>query len=541
MTAALLPNAKAQFIDSTGKPLVGGKVYFYIPNTSTLKDTYQDAAQTILNTNPVILDANGQAIIWGVGAYRQVVYDQYNNLIWDQITEDVSSGLVGNFVDDVFISGTGFTPGTTTQLTLSSNYGSVDNVWLFFDGVWQGIDQIQSLSGNILTLTSPIPIGVSKVYVKGGTTISVGIAANNSVSANAIQNGAVSAKLATEAINQVPTGQFYSDLGARIDRFNDRVLVGAATVGDGKQTPTTRDWLDALITPSTSTAQLGVLSTVGQTGILGGTRSSDAANGGTQSCIGVVGICLNNATGATKQVGFGAYFEIDQSPNAGFSAALETDSVNQSGTVVALTPYSLFPSGAQPCVNAWFAAGGARTGVVNSSAGLVFLENGAQFEKGIIFQAGSVSSNEAIAFGQNHAIQWWASSTIGSGFINSTASTNNYGIAITDNGIFIGNSPASSQNSTCSLEVVNVNSAVNYVGIYGSISGVSPTIAALGMDANLNLALIPKGTGLIALGGSNGSSATAGSAAALPAAPQTYLNVIYTVDGQTYKIPLYKP
>ena len=135
MTAALLPNAKAQFIDSTGKPLVGGKVYFYIPNTSTLKDTYQDAAQTILNPNPVILDANGQAIIWGVGAYRQVVYDQYNNLIWDQITEDVSSGLVGNFVDDVFISGTGFTPGTTTQLTLSSNYGSVDNVWLFFDGV----------------------------------------------------------------------------------------------------------------------------------------------------------------------------------------------------------------------------------------------------------------------------------------------------------------------------------------------------------------------------------------------------------------------
>lgn len=181
MTAALLPNAKAQFIDSTGKPLAGGKVYFYVPNTSTLKDTYQDAAQTILNTNPIILDANGQAIIWGVGTYRQVVYDQFNNLIWDQITEDISGGLIGNFTEDVFVAGVDFTPGTTTQLTLSANFGSPDNIFVFFNAAYQGSDSILSLVDNVLTFSAPIPVGVTNVTVKGGMTVSIGVPTNGSV------------------------------------------------------------------------------------------------------------------------------------------------------------------------------------------------------------------------------------------------------------------------------------------------------------------------------------------------------------------------
>jgi hypothetical protein len=86
MTATLLPNAKQQFLDTNGRPLAGGQVYFYIPNTSTLKNTWQDAGQTVLNTNPVVLDANGQAIIYGNGQYREVVYDVHGNLIWDQLT-----------------------------------------------------------------------------------------------------------------------------------------------------------------------------------------------------------------------------------------------------------------------------------------------------------------------------------------------------------------------------------------------------------------------------------------------------------------------
>lgn len=91
--AEILPNALTQFVDSNGKPLAGGSVYFYIPNTTTKKDTYQDSAQTILNTNPVILDANGQASIWGTGSYRQVVFDSLGNQIWDQITQNPNTSV----------------------------------------------------------------------------------------------------------------------------------------------------------------------------------------------------------------------------------------------------------------------------------------------------------------------------------------------------------------------------------------------------------------------------------------------------------------
>jgi len=80
----ILPNGKQQFITSNGTPLAGGKVYYYIPSTTTFKNTYQDAAGVNLNTNPVILDANGQCIVYGQGSYRQQVFDVNNNLIWDQ-------------------------------------------------------------------------------------------------------------------------------------------------------------------------------------------------------------------------------------------------------------------------------------------------------------------------------------------------------------------------------------------------------------------------------------------------------------------------
>lgn len=85
-TASLLPNALQQFFDVNGNPLSSGTVAFYIPNTSTFSTTWQDAGETIPNTNPVVLDAAGRAQIYGYGPYREVVKDVNGNLIWDQVT-----------------------------------------------------------------------------------------------------------------------------------------------------------------------------------------------------------------------------------------------------------------------------------------------------------------------------------------------------------------------------------------------------------------------------------------------------------------------
>ena len=79
-----------QFLDSNGDPLAGGKLYTYESGTVTPKATYTDAAGTIANTNPVILDANGQAIVRIVsGSYTFALYDENDVLQWS--VNDVSS------------------------------------------------------------------------------------------------------------------------------------------------------------------------------------------------------------------------------------------------------------------------------------------------------------------------------------------------------------------------------------------------------------------------------------------------------------------
>jgi hypothetical protein len=96
MSGSLIPNAKQQFLDANGNPLAGGFVYYYIPSTTTFKNTYQNAALTILNSNPIILDSAGECIAYGVGSFRQIVTDVNGNLIWDQptlslVTNDASN------------------------------------------------------------------------------------------------------------------------------------------------------------------------------------------------------------------------------------------------------------------------------------------------------------------------------------------------------------------------------------------------------------------------------------------------------------------
>ena len=74
--------AKFQAFDSTGAPLSGGYLYTYIAGTSTNKATYSDAALTTANSNPVLLDARGEASIFGAGIYKFILKDSDGTTIW---------------------------------------------------------------------------------------------------------------------------------------------------------------------------------------------------------------------------------------------------------------------------------------------------------------------------------------------------------------------------------------------------------------------------------------------------------------------------
>ena len=88
--ATISPTPKLQFLDANGNPLVGGKLFTYIAGTTTPKTTYTTAAQSTANTNPIILDARGEANVWLLAgeAYKFVVQNaaSVTQYTVDQIT-----------------------------------------------------------------------------------------------------------------------------------------------------------------------------------------------------------------------------------------------------------------------------------------------------------------------------------------------------------------------------------------------------------------------------------------------------------------------
>lgn len=83
MTAQLLPNVIQYFYDSNGAPLAGGKLYSYAAGTTTPLATYTDETAVTPNTNPIILNAAGQANVWiGSLAYKFKLTDSLNNVQW---------------------------------------------------------------------------------------------------------------------------------------------------------------------------------------------------------------------------------------------------------------------------------------------------------------------------------------------------------------------------------------------------------------------------------------------------------------------------
>lgn len=106
--ASILPQGKQSFTDNAGRPLVGGKLYTYAAGTTTPQATYADAAGTAPNTNPVILDARGEAVVFWQGAYRVTLKDSAGATIWtvDNVAgpDAAASSYDGGTVQDVLDS-----------------------------------------------------------------------------------------------------------------------------------------------------------------------------------------------------------------------------------------------------------------------------------------------------------------------------------------------------------------------------------------------------------------------------------------------------
>lgn len=153
MSATLGPVPKAQFFDSDGSFLVGGKVYTYIAGTTSPLTTYTDSTGGTANANPVILDSRGEAAIWyGTGLYKIKLTDANDVEIYT--VDNLSGNLAANApvlsnvtitsgtIDGVIIGGV-----SPPQATFSS-----------FSGTWEQLPA----GTTMLFIQSSAPTGWTK-------------------------------------------------------------------------------------------------------------------------------------------------------------------------------------------------------------------------------------------------------------------------------------------------------------------------------------------------------------------------------------------
>ena len=160
------PTIRQRFFDDvTGAPLAGGQLFTYEAGTTTPQDTFSNSTGT-LNTNPVVLDANGYADVWVDPAlsYKFVLEDSLGNTLWteDNVTTPIEVNAwnadtvysQGEIVQD--LSGVGQFYVSITNNNLGNALTSVSN--------WR------RLGGNIRTVSTNTSLVITDELVRSNST-----------------------------------------------------------------------------------------------------------------------------------------------------------------------------------------------------------------------------------------------------------------------------------------------------------------------------------------------------------------------------------
>lgn len=116
--AAQIESALAGYLDESGRPLASGKVYTYEAGTTTPKATYQDVNKVTPHANPVILDDQGQKLIYADGLYKLVIKDSDDNII------ETRDNLQYFFISSTITTATEISAADSTGVTLKDDGGN---------------------------------------------------------------------------------------------------------------------------------------------------------------------------------------------------------------------------------------------------------------------------------------------------------------------------------------------------------------------------------------------------------------------------------
>lgn len=190
----------AGLTDSAGASLSAGKVYTYTSGTTTLKETWSDSAQTTVSANPIILDANGRALVFAEGSYKFVIKDSSNNTLytWDNL------GYEGNSDSTIYA---GNSSGSSNAYVLTPD--PVATGYIAGD-TYRFIANFSNTGATTVNVSS---LGAKNIKTWDGNALASGDIPQNSF-ATISYNGTDFRLLSNDAANATAIAELESDLAA---------------------------------------------------------------------------------------------------------------------------------------------------------------------------------------------------------------------------------------------------------------------------------------------------------------------------------------
>ncbi|WP_210215042.1 hypothetical protein [Mesorhizobium sp. M4B.F.Ca.ET.089.01.1.1] len=295
----------------------------------------------------------------------------------------------------------------------------------------------------------------------------------------------------------------FTNTGANIWRLTDRVFAGEAAskfAGDVNSADGGNSWVkNQADCPWYLPINAGVLWTSGG-------HDSTVANNSPYGFVAAVKTSTVTAAG----IGFGAAIVADRaSENAwGYIAEIQREAgtnsvyafeidVKNKGANATITPNAQVVG----TYGLWVVAGGDNifggSAANPSTAGLVFLKNAHTWNSGIVFMKDSLTAGEAMALssegtGGAHRLNWYnAAGNVVFNVVSSATDTVAWSLNRINGNLQV------AVGGTQAFAFSSASAPANSLTFSSAATTVAPSVASTGSDTNIDLALVPKGTGAV--------------------------------------------
>lgn len=173
----LAPAIRQQWFNG-GVPLSGGQLFSYQAGTTTPQNTYTDQSMGTPNTNPVILDVNGEADVWidQALAYKFVLEDASGDVLWT--VDNVVGLLAANAVSTSSIQDGAVTTAKLADRSVTSaklaNDASIDaNRAVTTNSIKNTQVTGAKLAGSAVSMAGMCNIGLSTSVASNAMTVTL--------------------------------------------------------------------------------------------------------------------------------------------------------------------------------------------------------------------------------------------------------------------------------------------------------------------------------------------------------------------------------